>query len=99
MWGIRPEGVRLVHEPQPDDVTGTIEIVEPLGSRQFLFVRVGQHLLTVVTDAEMRSNVGERCYLRFPSRSVHLFDAETRLSLPSHASGARSVLEAAADRR
>jgi multiple sugar transport system ATP-binding protein len=80
-WGIRPEAIRLPDEPQASDVEARIEVIEPLGSRQLLFVRFGGHVFEVMTDTERRFGIGERRHLRFDGKNVHMFDAQTGLSL------------------
>jgi multiple sugar transport system ATP-binding protein len=80
-WGIRPEHIKLTDGSGQNDVPGQIEVIEPLGSRQLLFVRVGECVFSVIEDATIRFAVGETCHLRFDEKNVHMFDADTGLSL------------------
>jgi len=80
-WGIRPEAIKLVNDGQPGDVPGKIELIESLGSRQQVFVRAADKLFSVMIDALYPARVGETVHLRFDPGSVHLFDAQTGLSL------------------
>lgn len=80
-WGIRPEAIKLVNDGQPGDVRGKIELIESLGSRQQVFVRAAGKLFSVMIDALYPARVGETVHLRFDPSSVHLFDAQTGLSL------------------
>jgi len=80
-WGVRPESVKLVDESQPGDVPGTIELIEALGSRQQVFVRVADKLFSAMIDALQPVRIGETVHLRFDDRGTHLFNAETGLSL------------------
>jgi multiple sugar transport system ATP-binding protein len=80
-WGIRPEGVRLVSASSPNHVAGQVEIIESLGSRQLIFIRSGEKLFTVIVDALHPVRLGETCCLQFDETRVHLFDAQSGLSL------------------
>ncbi len=80
-WGIRPEAIKLLDEPQSDDVAGRVDVIEPLGSRQLIFMRSGDQVFVVMTDAERRFKVGETRSLRFEGKYVNMFDAQTGLSL------------------
>lgn len=86
-WGIRPESIRLVTQNDPNAVPGRIEIIESLGSRQLLFVRVNQELVSVIADALEPVRLNETMYLHFDESRVHLFDLRTELSLLSEAAG------------
>ncbi len=80
-WGIRPEAIKLLDEPQSDDVAGRVDVIEPLGSRQLIFMRSGDQVFVVMTDAERRFKVGETRSLRFEGKYVNMCDAQTGLSL------------------
>lgn len=80
-WGIRPEAVKLVNNPQGSDLEGTVELTEPLGSRQEVFVRGSGKLFSVILDALYPVRVGDTCYLHFELDYIHLFDAHSGLSL------------------
>jgi multiple sugar transport system ATP-binding protein len=80
-WGIRPEGIRLVSVGTPNGVAGQVEIIEPLGSRQLLFIRSGEKLFSVIVDALHPVRLGETCWLQFDDTRVHLFDAQSGLIL------------------
>ncbi|MFN8371281.1 MAG: ABC transporter ATP-binding protein [Anaerolineae bacterium] len=80
-WGVRPEAIRLTDNPQAGDVAGSVELIEPLGSRQEVFVRAGGKLFSVILDGLHPVRVGDSCHLHFEPHSVHLFDAQSGLSL------------------
>ena len=86
IWGIRPEAIRLVPEPGENCVSGTVELVEALGSRDLMFIRVDQQLFGVIVDALDSAAVGDGCHLYFDGEQMHLFDADSERSLlDSHA--------------
>jgi multiple sugar transport system ATP-binding protein len=80
-WGIRPEHVEILKEAETDAIPGKIEVVEPLGSRQLVFISLNELTLTVLDDATIHRSYGERCFLRFPGRHIHMFDEKTEKSL------------------
>ena len=87
IWGIRPEAIKLVAESGDNCVSGKVELVEALGSRDLMFVRLGQELFGVIVDALASAAVGESCHLYFDGAHMHLFDANSERSLlNSHAS-------------
>jgi multiple sugar transport system ATP-binding protein len=81
IWGIRPEAIRLVAEPEENCVSGTVELVEALGSRDLIFVRAAEQLFGVIVDALDSIAVGAPCHLHFAGPQMHLFDAENERSL------------------
>ena len=81
IWGMRPEAIKVVAASGENCVSGVVELVESLGSRDLIFVRSGQQLFSVIVDALDSMSVGESCHLHFPDARMHLFDAETELSL------------------
>ncbi len=81
IWGIRPEAIKLVSGPGANCVPGQVELVEALGSRDLMFVRVQDQLFGVIVDALDSVAVGETCHLHFDGAHMHLFDAESELSL------------------
>jgi multiple sugar transport system ATP-binding protein len=80
-WGIRPEHIKLTDGSGGNDVPGQLEVIEPLGSRQLLFVRAGTEVFTVIEDATIPHLVGENCHLCFDDKHVHLFESKTGQSL------------------
>ena len=78
--GIRPEAISLV-EPGAGGATGTVEVVEPLGETAHAHVDVAGRRVTVTTDGPGSVQSGQRVGIDFPSRRVHLFDAETGVAV------------------
>ena len=78
-WGIRPEHIKLTKGPEVNAVAARINVVEPLGSRDLLFVQVGNNTFKVMAEAEAEGShkVGSDCYLCFPEDYVHLFNANS----------------------
>ena len=76
IWGIRPEAIKLVAEAGENCVTGEIELVEALGSRDLIFVRTGETLFSVIVDVLESAAVGDNCHLYFDGAQMHLFAAD-----------------------
>jgi len=68
--GIRPE-----HVEAGGDLPAVIEMVEPMGSDQLAWLRLGEHPLSMRLSAETRIIAGGPIRLRFPADKLNLFDA------------------------
>jgi multiple sugar transport system ATP-binding protein len=75
--GVRPEGWTI-----GSGVDAVVEVVEELGSDQYLYCRAGSEVLTVRTPGMAPWQRGERIMLEPKRESVHLFDAATGARLP-----------------
>ncbi|MDE2855071.1 MAG: ABC transporter ATP-binding protein [Chloroflexota bacterium] len=81
IWGIRPEAIKLVSAPGENTVSGQVELVEALGSRDLIFARTAEQLFGVIVDAQESAPVGAPCHLHFAGEQMHLFDAASERSL------------------
>ncbi len=79
--GFRPEAVtdRITDEGSALDMK--VDVVERLGSDQFLYGQVGSDSVTARVDPRMKVEVGDKIRLGLDSRTLHYFDSETELSL------------------
>ena len=80
----------MVAQPGDNCVLGEVELVEALGSRDLMFVRVHEYLFGVIVDALNSAAVGDSCHLQFDGAQMHLFDAESELSLLADEYGKRA---------
>jgi multiple sugar transport system ATP-binding protein len=78
--GFRPEAVTDRVE-NGNALEMVVEVVERLGSDQFLYGTVGGDALTARVDPRMHVSVGETVKLGLDTRSLHLFDAESEAAL------------------
>jgi multiple sugar transport system ATP-binding protein len=93
--GVRPEGWKI--QPAGQGITATVEVVEELGSDQFLYCtaqsklvaahetaeqREAPHTITVRAPGMSQWQRGEKIGLVPHPGAVHLFDAETGERLP-----------------
>jgi multiple sugar transport system ATP-binding protein len=58
-----------------------VDVVERLGSDQFLYGQVGGDTITARVDPRLKVAVGDQVKLGLDTRSLHLFDAETEKAL------------------
>jgi multiple sugar transport system ATP-binding protein len=58
-----------------------VDVVERLGSDQFLYGTVGGDQLTARVDPRMTVSPGDRVRLGLDTRSLHFFDSESETSL------------------
>ena len=72
--GVRPENI----EVDPDgEIESTVEVVETVGSDNFLYVRVAGQEGRVRTASTLIPNEGETLRLSFDEDDIYLFDSET----------------------
>jgi multiple sugar transport system ATP-binding protein len=79
--GIRPEDLTDVPREGFPQIDVKIEVVEILGSDQFLYGRVGSDDLIARVDPQMKVSVGDLVRLSVNMRRLHLFDAESERAL------------------
>jgi multiple sugar transport system ATP-binding protein len=79
--GFRPETAtdRIVDPANTLDMK--IDVVERLGSDQFLYGQVGGDTVTARIDPKIKVEPGDNIKLGLDTRTLHLFDSETELAL------------------
>ncbi|WP_129115311.1 ABC transporter ATP-binding protein [Halegenticoccus tardaugens] len=75
--GIRPENADIVDDPGPHTVSGTVNVVEPLGSINYVYVDVDDEERIVEVPGTRYASDGQRVAIRVPVKRIHLFDGET----------------------
>ncbi len=80
MLGFRPEAVtdKIVEGSPTLDMK--VDVVERLGSDQFLYGQVGGDQVTARIDPRINVAPGDRIKLGLDTRSLHFFEAETELA-------------------
>ena len=58
-----------------------VDVVERLGSDQYLYGQVGDDSITARVDPRMKVSGGDTARLGLDVRALHLFDAETEKAL------------------
>ena len=79
--GIRHGNVRLSLTPQPDWMEGRVYTVEPTGDLTFVHLRLGDHLMVASDHADFRAAPDAPIWITFDQDHLHLFEAETELTL------------------
>ena len=80
--GIRPEHLHLPEAKTPESrLTGTVEVVEPLGSHTVIQVKVGQSTLTAQIEPHQQVAMGDTVSLTCAPDRLYLFDVATDSAL------------------
>jgi multiple sugar transport system ATP-binding protein len=79
--GIRPEALDEHAREGHGGMDLKVEVVEVLGSDQFLYGTVGGDAITARVDPALKVSPGDRVRLGVDMRRLHLFDAETEKAL------------------
>lgn len=87
IFGMRPEDIyEASAAPELDKsarVSLTVELVEPMGSEMFLYMRAGDSQLTVRTRMSHQPALGDSLELLFDMSRAHFFDPDTEEVLGS----------------
>jgi len=78
VFGCRPEDLSIVEKGV---VVGTVYVLEPLGDRTFVDIKVGAQSLRVRADANYRAAEGSKIEVAFDLARCHVFDAQTGKTL------------------
>ncbi|HEY0395448.1 MAG TPA: sn-glycerol-3-phosphate ABC transporter ATP-binding protein UgpC [Candidatus Elarobacter sp.] len=76
LLGVRPEDV-LLQANGAGTISAVVDVVEPLGPEQILFLNVGSIQLTARAPADVTVASGDAIALGINANRVHLFDAES----------------------
>jgi multiple sugar transport system ATP-binding protein len=79
--GFRPEAITDRVSENGNSLEMSVDVVERLGSDQFLYGQVGGDAITARVDPRIAVQPGGKIRLGLDSRGMHLFDAETELAL------------------
>jgi multiple sugar transport system ATP-binding protein len=79
--GFRPEAVTDRITDEANAMQMKVDVVERLGSDQFLYGQVGGDSVTARVDPRMKVDPGDTVKLGLDTRTLHFFDAETELAL------------------
>ncbi|MBO8127559.1 MAG: ABC transporter ATP-binding protein [Firmicutes bacterium] len=79
--GIRPEHISLVDDPK-EVISGICDMVEPMGGRKIVHLKVGEDRLRVKVDPNRSITPGEKVYFSLPPEHIRIFDIETGRNIP-----------------
>jgi ABC-type sugar transport system ATPase subunit len=80
--GVRPQDIVVAPERANGELTGTVELIQLVGSEKLLDVALpGGIRLTAEVRAELPIGVGQEIGVEFDPRRIHLFDAQTQANV------------------
>ncbi len=79
--GFRPETLTDRIADEGDVLEMKVDVVERLGSDQFLYGQVGSDAVTARVDPKMKVEPGDKVRLGLDKRTLHFFEAETEQAL------------------
>ena len=77
--GVRPENVRVLRGEGMAEAV--VDVVQPLGSQKFLYLKMGEHDYTANVPEETKAKVNDRVGVSFNMEKVHFFDAATNKAI------------------
>ena len=80
--GVRPQDLTLVAASGADTLSGTVSLVELLGSEKLVEMQIlGQKRISIQVRADTVVKMGDAVNTQFNSQRVHVFDAKTGQSM------------------
>ncbi len=79
--GARHSSMELHAEPGPDLVPGRVYTVEPTGDLTYAHVYLGQAVVVVSVDPQLRLGADQPVWIGFDQNRLHFFDAATQQRL------------------
>jgi len=74
--GVRPEDVKI-----GGDITGTVSLVEPLGSQTLIHISIGDQTIKLLNPKLMLVKIGDKLKIDLSSPNMSLFDSETKKNI------------------
>ncbi|QFU84776.1 ABC transporter ATP-binding protein [Natronorubrum aibiense] len=75
--GVRPEHISLTDEQDPRAIRAELDVIEPIGSDNYLYATVGDHECTIRVPADVKPDRTAPLWLTFDESDIHLFDSTT----------------------
>ncbi|MBC7810433.1 MAG: sn-glycerol-3-phosphate ABC transporter ATP-binding protein UgpC [Burkholderiales bacterium] len=83
--GVRPEDIHDVdYQPAnitPSHVEANVDVIEQMGNEMILYLEEGGKTFVARTDPRTQARIGQRIGMAINIDNIHLFDAQTQLSL------------------
>lgn len=79
--GVRAEAIRVSHEKQPETVSATVQVFEPLGSAVLIGAELSGQQIKVQAPNTFRAAPGDKVWLGVAPPDLRWYDAETELLL------------------
>ncbi|MFA6029576.1 MAG: sn-glycerol-3-phosphate ABC transporter ATP-binding protein UgpC [Elusimicrobiota bacterium] len=81
--GLRPDDLQVSFSGGADATAAGVEVVELLGHRRNLYLKVGESRLLATVDASFDPEPGQQVHLRFTPARAHLFDKASKERIPT----------------
>ena len=75
--GVRPEDLSIVDSPNERTIEATVEVVEPVGSDNYIYAEIAGAEVTIRVPADVKPTVGDTVSIQFDEDDIHLFDTGT----------------------
>jgi multiple sugar transport system ATP-binding protein len=75
--GIRPENITLADSPDDDTIDARLDVLEPIGSDNYLYLTMGEDECRVRTPGDVKPAEGSTVTMRFDPSKLHLFREDT----------------------
>ena len=79
--GVRPEGVLISRDPQPDYRPVEAHLIQPFGGFDIVDLKIGEQTLRARTAAGFIAGPGERVFAKIDPAQAHFFDTKSGTSL------------------
>lgn len=84
--GVRPEDI-VLDSLAPDSIGATVSLIEPMGSSTVVYVPLGGKLVSIEVGKDSAVKAGEQVAVTVPTDRVHLFNADSGVSLAAPRAG------------
>jgi multiple sugar transport system ATP-binding protein len=81
IFGARPEDIRIERGVRAAGVRCRVEVLEPMGSLNIVYVTTGSSRIVVTTPPDFEAQAGEQVWLTFDNAKAHLFDQASERNL------------------
>jgi len=75
--GVRPEHIHLVRDADDRSVEAGVDVIETVGSDNFIYLKIGDYDCTMRTGVEFDPDPGDTIEVAFEDHHIHLFKRDT----------------------
>lgn len=81
--GVRPQDVLVYKNAKGKKrlVKARLEVIEPLGDKQILDLKVGDYLVKALVSPDFKAEMGDELWIDFPAEKIYIFDKKTGKAL------------------
>lgn len=76
--GIRPEDIVATDVKAHGFIKTEVYMIEPLGRELLLSLKIGQHIIKVISSTDIKLKVGGDAWMRFNETKLHVFNSKTK---------------------